>query len=255
MEIECLVLSEFRGASTVKAKWTFILVITGAIAVVGVLGVRAFCQSEKPAPAMRVVVSRDENDMPWGWHYYMDSAPFLSIFDRDKDGTPEEVWLYEKGSQTRLEVTFLPNDGMRVKYRDVDGRRVRTEENLTSADIKDSEDWPANARWQHVRYYGKRGRLLREETYYPSGVTRRRVSYDADGDPVIEEHCNASTGAVYYRVFYEKYVRRLIEVDTDGDGRMDKIQRLDEKGDLIAEEYDRDGDGWLDEKKDIEPGQ
>jgi hypothetical protein len=239
----------------VRAKWMVISLIIGVIAVLSVLGVRAFCQSGRPAPHVTVVVSRDEDDMPYGWHYYMDSAPFVSIFDRDKDGTPEEVCLYEKGSQTRLEVTFLPNDGVRVKYRDVDGRYVRTEENVTSADIKNSEDWPANARWQHVRYYGEEGRLLRDETYYPSGVTWRRESYDAEGKPLIEEYCKASTGAVYYRVFYEDYVRRVIEVDTDADGRMDKIQRLDEKGNLIAEEYDRDGDGWLDEKKEVEPGQ
>jgi hypothetical protein len=234
---------------------TRVLVAVTVIAVGSVVfGVTALCQVGRAVKELSVGVDHDETGAPIAWHYSVESTHFVSVFDNDSDGEPDEVWLYEVGAQRNLEVTFLEDDGMRLAYNDCDGRLIRREDNVTSSHIQGSEDWPDDARWQIVHYYREIGHPTRSESFYPSGFSMRRASYDGAGHRVLEEFCNPSTGAVRYRVLYEEGVARVREADTDGNGRMDEIQRFDETGTLIAEEYDRDGDGWLDEKREVEPG-
>jgi hypothetical protein len=81
-----------------------------------------------------------------------------------------------------------------------------------------------------------------------------RIHY-VEGEKAIREFWRKDGAALYYRSRFQGGVERVRECDTDGDGRIDKIQRFDDKGALIVEELDTNGDGWLDEKKDIKPAE
>jgi hypothetical protein len=217
---------------------------------------QAFCQVRERPPVVRVKTERGLDDLYNAWNCFMDERLLFTLFDRDLDGEVDDMMLYAqgKGRQTYLELYYAEWGLKRLVFNDEDGRRFRKDEFYPVTRPAGREEEPTEPGWYSLSHLGESRRLLGTEVFNRGGMLLRRHVYGENGALVLMEHYGP-TGMVDDRRFLDEDGReRAREFDTDGDGSIDKIQRFDKERGVWVEQSDEDGDGWFDEKKQVEPG-